>query len=212
MTDGPGRRDLYVLVADQDMRETMLKLLGRSKSLGIRPVTYTVERHLNRDPGCRTDALRYLHPRASNYRRALIVFDKEGCGREGATREEIQREVEQDLSCAGWRQRSKVIVIDPELEAWVWAGSSRIPEILGWATSYRLLKASLSEKGFWPREAAKPPNPKEAMKAALREKGRRASSRLFGALAESVTLRGCQCPAFNELKRTLRSWFPAETS
>ena len=112
MTEGPGRRDLYVLVADQDMRETMLKLLGRSKSLGIRPVTYTVERHLNRDPGCRTDALRYLHPRASKYRRALIVFDKEGCGRESATREEIQREVEQDLACAGWRQRSKVIVID----------------------------------------------------------------------------------------------------
>lgn len=212
MTNAPSRRDLYVLVADQDMRETMSRLLERPKSLGIRPVTYTVERHLNRDPGCRTDALRYLHPRASNHQRALIVFDKEGCGRERVTREEIQQEVEQDISRAGWRERSKVIVIDPELEAWVWAGSSRVPEILGWATSYRLLKESLSERGLWPREAAKPPNPKEAMKTALQEKGRRMSSRLFGALAESVTLRGCRRPAFNELGCTLRSWFPAETS
>ena len=212
MIETSGQRDLYVLVADQDMRETALKLLERTKSLGIRPVTYTVVRHLNRDPGCRTDALRYLQPRISNYQYALIIFDKEGSGRESVTREEIQLEVEQNLSTTGWQGRSKVIVIDPELETWVWTRSKRVPEILGWTTSYQSLKAALRDKGLWPSETTKPPNPKEAMKAALQEKGRRTSSRLFGALAGSVTLRDCQCPAFNELRYTLQRWFPAETS
>ena len=47
-------KDLFVLVADQDMRETLTALLQRHESLGIRPVAYEVERHLQRDAGCRT--------------------------------------------------------------------------------------------------------------------------------------------------------------
>ncbi len=58
-----GQKDLYVLVADQDMRQTMKELLDRGASLGIPSVTYTVARHLQRDPGCRSDASRYLRHR-----------------------------------------------------------------------------------------------------------------------------------------------------
>lgn len=76
---GQEQKDLYVLVADQDMRQTMANLLSRNESFGIRSITYTVDRHLQRDSGCRTDASRYLrNPIQYQYRHALVVFDKKG--------------------------------------------------------------------------------------------------------------------------------------
>lgn len=211
MRANPRTRDLYVLVADQDMAETMRALLGRPDSLKIGRVEYNVEKHQGRDPGCRTDSVRRLRPQIQDSRYALVMFDKEGCGQESTSREDIQRQVEQDLSRNGWEGRSKAIVIDPELETWVWSASNKVPEILGWTADYSNLKAWLASKGLWPSHATKPPDPKQAMRAALREKNQRVSSSLFGQLAESVTLSGCQCPAFNELIDTLQRWFP-ETS
>ena len=204
------RRDLYVLVADQDMLETMTSLLSRSESLGIRRISYAVDKHLQRDAGCRSDAARRLRPFLGDYRYALVVFDKHGCGRDDDSREEIQIEVETELSLNGWRDRSRAIVIEPELEAWVWSASNHVPRTLGWDSNYDKLKRWLEDIDCWPPGAPKPSEPKEAMRAALREKKRRVSSALFGRLAGSVTLRGCEDPAFSELVDTLRSWFPAE--
>ena len=67
-----GQKDLYVLVADQDMRQTMKELLDRGASLGIPSVTYTVARHLQRDPGCRSDASRYLRHRILQLSRSCL--------------------------------------------------------------------------------------------------------------------------------------------
>ncbi len=117
------RKDLYVLVTDQDMLETTKGLLGRTASLGIRTIEYAIAKHLNRDSGCRTNASQYLRSYISNYDYALVMFDREGCGNDDS-REEIQSEVETDLAANGWRDRSKVIVIDPELETWY--GRARI--------------------------------------------------------------------------------------
>ena len=205
------QRDLYVLVADQDMLETMTNLLGRPEALAIRRISYAVDKHLQRDAGCRGDAARRLRPFIGDYRHALVVFDKHGCGRDDDTREDIQNEVESDLSLNGWRNRSRAIVIEPELEAWVWNASNHVPRTLGWDNNYQELKRWLEDIDFWPSDASKPSDPKEAMRAALREKKRRVSSALFGRLARSVTLRACEDPAFNELTGTLRTWFPQES-
>ena len=56
-----------------------------------------------------------------NFEYALVVLDRVGCGA-AAPRKEIQHAVEHDLSANGWRDRSKAIVIDPELETWIWNG------------------------------------------------------------------------------------------
>lgn len=125
-------KDLFALVADQDMVETTKALLKRHQGLGIRPIEYTVERHLRRDPGCRGDAARRLRPHLHQYDKAVVMFDKHGCGREDSSREAIQREVERDLASNGWRDRAKAVVIDPELEASVWAGSNIVTQPLGW--------------------------------------------------------------------------------
>ncbi len=204
-------KDLFVLVADQDMLTTVEQLLKRHQALGIRPIEYAVTRHRHRDPGCRTDAVRRLRPHLREYQHALIVFERDGCGRDDAPRDQIERDVERDLSLNGWENRSKAIVIEPELENWVWSGSDNVPQVLGW-NSYGELKGWLHKGGHWPKENGKPPNPKEAMGAALAKKGRRVSAALFGVLADKVSLSGCACPAFQDLKQTLRTWFPAASS
>ena len=199
-----------MLVADQDMLETMTSLLRRPESLGIRRISYAVDKHLQRDAGCRSDAARRLRPFLGDYQYALVVFDKHGCGRDDDSREDIQIEVETDLSLNGWRDRSRAIVIEPELEAWVWNASNQVPKTLGWDKNYDELKQWLEGIDCWTPGASKPSDPKEAMRLALREKKRRVSSALFGRLAGSVTLRGCEDPAFEEFTHTLRSWFPRE--
>ena len=204
------RKDLYVLVADQDMLETMMSLLSRPESLGIRRISYAVDKHLQRDAGCRSDAARHLRPFLGDYRYALVVFDKHGCGRDDDSREDVQIEVEDDLFRNEWRDRSRAIVIEPELEAWVWSASNHVPRALGWDNNYDELRQWLEDIDCWPPGAPKPSEPKEAMRAALRKKKRRISSALFGRLAKSVTLRGCEDPAFEEFTHTLRSWFPRE--
>lgn len=206
---GQPQKDLYVLVADQDMRQTMTRLLSRDASLGIRSITYTVDRHLQRDSGCRTDASRYLgYAINRDYQNALVVFDKKGCG-DDAPREEIQNEVEQELKYEGWKNRAKAIVIDPELEAWVWSRSRWVPRILGWGADYNRLRSWLNDQQLWPDDCPKPPDPKGAMLEAMRYKRVKRTARRFAELASRVSLTSCQDPAFNELRDTLRLWFPA---
>ncbi len=208
MTMGRQQKDLFVLVADQDMYQAMRKLLARGEDLGIRSIRYSVDRHLQRDPRCRTDASRYLRHRIRYYRYALVVFDREGCG-DDAPRGEIQHNVERNLERNGWDGRSKAIVIDPELEVWIWGNSQCVSEVLGWGTDYSGLRNWLCSQHLWPRECPKPPEPKRAMQAAMHRKRVRKSARKFSELAARVRLSNCQDPAFNELRETLRLWFPA---
>lgn len=201
-------KDLYVLVADQDMVETLKAVLNRPKSLGIRPVQHVVALHVQRDAGCRADASRRLRPYLDQYCKAIVVFDKHGCGREDAPREQVQLDVERDLANNGWAgDRAKAIVIEPELEAWVWTDSPHVARVLGWRRGHHDLKSWLVAQGLWLEGNVKPRDPKAAMEAVLRETNRAHSAALFGDLAKHTTLRRCQCPAFAELKSVLKRWF-----
>ena len=200
-------RDLYVLTADADMKATMEALLPRHQSLGIRPITFTVDRHLQRDPGCRVRASSWLRPFADSYRYALVMFDREGCGNP-ASRQAIEAQVQSDLGQMGWLGRSRAVVIDPELEAWVWNRSPLTPRVLRWNGSPSAMKAWLRARNMWPAGQAKPPEPKRAMKAVLRQTGVRHSPTVFEDLARQVGTHGCGDPAFGEMVGTLRQWFP----
>lgn len=112
----------------------------------------------------------------------------------------------------GWRDCSKTIVIDPELEAWVWGHSPVVAEVLGWGARYRELRSWLESQGLWPKDHPKPPNPKEALQRAMREAGLQGrvkrSPTKFYELGRKVSVRGCSDPAFGELRDTLQAWFP----
>ena len=211
MTNRGGSRDLLILVADRDMEYAIRGLLALPQRLRTGPYSYDVRRHPRRDAGCRTQAAEYLRPFVQGFRYAMVIFDLDGSGSH-ESREDTQRKVERRLSTSGWKGRSKAVVIDPELEAWVWASSSVVAEILGWGPRYRELRSWLESQGLWPMSHPKPPDPKKAVQRAMLEARLRAqvrrSSTKFHDLGRRVSVRGCLDPAFGELRDTLQTWFP----
>ena len=204
------KKDLLVLVADLDIEQAIRGLLGRSRALNITEVDFEVRRHPGRDSGCRSGAVEFLRSFLHSYRYALVVFDLYGSGNI-LDRKEIRYQVEDGLSRNGWDDRARAIIIEPELEAWVWTASQEVPEVLGWDGSYASLRDWLHEQGLWPEENGKPPDPKAAMKRTMYELRSKLSSRKFYELATKVSLvHHCQDPAFNELQTTLRAWFPRQ--
>ena len=203
------RGDLFVLVADEDMVQTIKGLLQRPQSLKMARVEFEVHRHPDRDSGCRIGAAEYLSAFRDSYRHALVIFDLDGSGSH-KSREETEREVDGELSRNGWYERAKVIVVEPELEMWVWSASKRVPEVLGWNKTYGELRRWLEEQGLWPEGNDKPPDPKEAMRRTMRESRSRRSPRKFFELASAISLKGCRDSSFGDFKRTLRSWFPPD--
>ena len=203
--------DLVVLVPDADIEQAVRGLFHRSASLGIRPCAPFLLRHSGRDPGCRKEAPRVLQKFRSSHSRAMVIFDRHGCG-SAAPREAIQKEVEGGLMASGWdRDRIKAIVIAPELEVWLWNGSPHVSRALGWKGDFAGLRRYLEGRRLWTNDGPKPADPKRAMRAALENAPhpqKRRSARLFFDLARRTTLAGCTDTAFLELRKTLRTWFP----
>lgn len=208
MTDAPGRRDLVVLVADKNMEFAVKGILARSESLAVRQITHDVYVHVQHDPGCLGHAHDFLRPFTGRYEHAIVMFDREGCGRSDEPRERLEERVTPQLASAGWGERAETIVIDPELENWVWSDSPQVANILGWTGQPADLADWLTKHGFLTPQQPKPIRPKEAMEATLRFTRKARSSALYLELARRVSFERCADPAFSKLKLTLRNWFP----
>lgn len=201
-------KDLIVLAPDRDIEHAVEGLLRRSSELGIRPILHDIYVHPHRDPGCLRESQDFLRPFLRMYSHALVIFDQSGCGQEKQSSERLQEDVEAKIAANGWGERSAAVVLVPELEVWVWSDSPHVPACLGWSPEERALRTWLREKGMWPRDAAKPPDPKAALDAALHHVRKPRSSSLYRELASRVTLEGHSEPAFVRLVATLRRWFP----
>jgi hypothetical protein len=209
MDQGP-RRDLVILLADKNAELALDGILrSRGRSLSIRPVQYRIYVHPERDPGCLLKAGDFLRPFRDEFSHALVLFDKEGCGRNRVGREDLEAEVVRQLSNSGWGDRAACIVVDPELEVWVWSDSPHVDSILGWAGQEPNLRTWLSKEALLNDHRAKPARPKETLEAALRLARKPRSSSLYGQLARTVSLSRCVDPAFVKLRSTLRQWFGA---
>lgn len=202
------RRDLVILVADKDMEETMRGLLGRPDSLRVRPIDAAIYRHPGRDGGCRTNGVTFLRAFSRQFHHALLMFDLEGSGRDASDVRVLEREVEEDLSRNGWQDRAAAIILDPELEIWVWSESPQVDRVCGWAGRIPQLREWLKEEGFLQEGGTKPQRPKEAFRHALRHVRKQPSAALFREMASKVGLRTCKDRAFQRLTQTLRKWFP----
>jgi hypothetical protein len=210
MSSGREQRDLFVVVADHSMKAAVTGVLRRPESLRIRKITFDVRVHPQKDSGVLRRAHHLARPFAAKYRHALVVFDREGCGREPIDRARLEADVESGLARNGWADRAAAIVLDPELECWVWSDSPHVDAAIGWEGQTPALRAWLVEQGFLVEGAPKPERPKEAMEAAMRRVRKRRSSSIFRELAEKVSVQRCTDPAFEKLRDTLRQWFPAE--
>ena len=212
------KRDLFVTVADLDAENVIKTLLSqRQPSLGIEldfsakpPPRGDLLRYTGRDSGCYGKAAEILRGAQATHKHTMLLLDRHGSGADSMPREDIEKELEKRLVQNGWAKDSVcVIVFDPELEAWVWAGSRHVSNVLGWSNDAEQLKHHLNAKGLWPDRAPKPTDPKKAMEEALRKKRAGAPTPLFAKLASQVSLKHCRDPAFAKFTAALRRWFGA---
>jgi hypothetical protein len=123
--------DLVILVADLDQQEAVRMLLSsRGESLGIRPIRSEILKHSRHDPGCFNEAPGILQSYQSRAGHGLVLLDRDGSGREAMSAEEMEADLNGRLSETGWGERARGVVIDPELEIWVWSDSPKVDEIL----------------------------------------------------------------------------------
>ncbi len=203
-------QELVIVVADRNIEAAISGILERNHSLGIKAVNYKIYTHFHRDPGCRQEAHLLLLPYIQNFKHAIVIFDREGCGQEHLSREELETMVEQNLAATGWQERAIALVLDPELEIWVWKDSPHVDAALGWGGKQPNLRTWLRQNGYLREGDQTPQRPKEAMEAALRIVRKPRSSATYHQLALTVGLRDCNNPTFIKLRNTLQRWFPEE--
>lgn len=208
--------DLVVLVPDAHIQAAVLGLMERPQRLGIRPI------RVGRgdvpvfaggcDPACLLRSQDILRGFVDRYDHALVMFDRIGCGAESESAADLEKYVEHSLHGSGWHDRCAAVVIDPELEAWVWSSSPHVARCLGWAGHRPALRDWLAQNGYWSPRATKPTDPKSAFHAALHEVRHHPSASIYREIALHVSLRHCTDPAFCRLRCILQAWFPPEVS
>jgi hypothetical protein len=200
-------KDLVALVADKNMEWSLRSLIDRHVALGTRALACDPYVHPGRDPGCLLHAHDFLRPLCRAYAHALVMFDREGCGGEHHTREQLEQQVGQRLSQCGWDDRAAAVVLDPELEVWIWGDLRKVEATIGWHGNRGRVDDWLRNHGLLPAGQQKPDRPKEAFERVLRTLPRPRSSSIYGELAQTVSLDACIDPAFGRLRALLRNWF-----
>lgn len=201
-----------VLVADLDIEETMKGLLeARSAALGIRRVAFKILRDTlaGHDGGTFKRAHELLHPASHDPAcRALVLFDRDWKGAPSRDPRVLAEDVERRLRPA-WGERARSIVLDPEIEVWVFSDSPHVEKELGFRSGE--LRPWLRAEGLWPEGLVKPPDPKAAMHHALKKAKLKISASRFSELARKVSLERCTDPSFRALREVLQGWFAVES-
>lgn len=207
-------KKLIVLAADKSMKVCVEAVLGRPHSLGIHPLSNTdfdVFVQPNYDSSVFLSGHEFLRSQAHRYQYAVAMCDRIGCGRESASRESLEQEMELKLAQSGWANRSTAVVIDPELEVWMWADSPHVDDIIGWRGRRPPVREWLRVNGYLPPGQVKPNQPQKCLDRVLELSLKPRSSALFQAIAEKVSLSRCADPAFRKFADTLRRWFPGDS-
>jgi hypothetical protein len=199
--------DLVCLVADRSIEAAIEAVLRRHDALGIRPLEFETLVHPERDPGCFHEPAKLLGGCTDRARHALVVLDRAWAGAPATDAAELERLLEQELTRIGPAEWARAVVIEPELEAWVFSDSPHVATTLGWTHSADALRGALEAEGLWERGRAKPADPKRAMDWALRRARLPRSSSLFRTLGSRVSLRRCKDRSFLRLAELLRGWF-----
>jgi len=199
-------KDLVLLVADKNAHFALKGALGRPEALGIAPIEFEFRVHPGRDGGVRktgADALAREHRR---FKHALLVLDFEGSGSELSSAGALETQLDSRLELI-WRSSAKSVVIEPEVDVWIWGSDNAVEEVIEWRSGKRL-REWLRDEGYTFDANDKPARPKEAMEAALKVAGTPRSSALYQRIAEKISLSRCADNSFLRLRNQLREWFP----
>lgn len=211
MTASADMRDIMFLLADGGMEQVLRGFLGRDqfhRSLGCGKFEFDPALDVivapTKDPGVYGTAHELLRPYERTHQRAVAIVDADWNGSPGAT---AMREHISQRMTARWQEYG-VIVIEPELEAWLMNENAHLARIFRCPENYRQI---LHQAGWWPTDLPKPPRPKEALEHLKQHHKVRVVTADFGKLAAVMSVRQCQDPAFNQLRDHLRAWFPEQS-
>jgi hypothetical protein len=210
-------RDCVFLLADGTMEAMFQGFFARDQfhlSLQISPINFDATRDIVsglNDPRTYTQAHELLRSYQYTHRYAVIVLDKEWEG-SPPTVEDIKVDISANMIGCGWDdERFEVIVIDPELENWIWQESPHVVDAFeyeGQGPLRRWLRDQ--DPPMWLDGEAKPARPKEAVEAVLRMTRVPRSAAIYRQIIERVSVQRCADPAFAVLCQCLRRWFPRE--
>jgi len=198
-------KDLVLLVADKNAHFALKGALGRPEALGIRPIEFEFRVHPGRDGGSRKSGPELLALERRRFGHALLVLDFEGSGTDLSNAKALEAQLDARLA-AHWKEAAKTIVIEPELDVWVWGADNAVESVIAWPPG-KSVREWLREKGFIFEANGKPTRPKEALEAALRIPQLPRSSALYQHVAERISLQNCGDEAFIRFRKQLTEWF-----
>ena len=125
-------------------------------------------RNGNTDGGIHRRAHALLRRYIPSHQNAVVILDKNFGGRLPAA--VVRGEILSNLLRNGWSAECvEVVVIDPELEIWLWQrGNTHVARAFRYNGSISL-EAFLEAAGFWPAAALKPARPKETARLLIRQ-------------------------------------------
>ena len=112
----------------------------------------------------------------------------------------------------GWSAEDvEIIVIEPELEVWLWQDAPYMAKILRFDHKpHPSLRQWLEKRGHWHSSDSKPARPKEAFEAVQRASRTPISGATCSEIAQQISTGKCTDPAFCLLRETLQRWFPQD--
>ncbi len=207
-------RDLVILVADSTMAAVFHALFGRERwdlTLQCAPFDIWPQEDIFYDPlhtdgGVHQSAQELLRPYLNTHSYAIVVLDQQFGGELPAAT--VRKDIRTRLSQNGWKDRCEVVVIDPELEVWLWQDSPHVEQAVKFTGGS--LRQHLKGTGAWPEKAPKPTEPKEAIQALVKGQRMLKTKVVYSRIARSMSAGGCTDSAFELFASTLRRWFPLE--
>jgi len=199
-------KDLFILVADKNAEFALKGALARPEALGIRSVEFEIRTHPGRDGGTRKTGPELLALQRRQYHHGLLMLDFEGSGTDLEDAVALENQMDERLK-NHWNNNAKAIVIEPELDVWIWGSDNAVEASIEWPVG-KGVREWLREQGFEFDANEKPTRPKEAFEAALRVPDLPRSSALYQHIASRISLPRCKDEAFIRLRNQLLGWFP----
>ena len=199
-------RDLILLVPDKNTEYTVRCALSRPAALGIRQLDFQLLVEQGRDGGVRRRGSQVLGVQQARFSHALLLLDYEGCGSH-VSPVELEAELDKALSMR-WGDRAKAIVIDPEVDVWMWGAETHLRSMVDWRDPEDI-RPWLESQAFAFTADGKPVRPKEALDAAFRRAQTPRSSARYEQAARRISLTRCKDEAFLRLRASVVEWFGA---
>ncbi|KAA6185874.1 hypothetical protein F2Q65_07760 [Thiohalocapsa marina] len=205
-------KDLLLYVADADAQAFMNSLLNKPLALGIREITFDIERHPQRDSGMVQSGSELTRMKKGKYQKALLTWDHHGSGRDHKqSPEQVRDEIQNKLDSYTWSENSSITIFVPELEQWLWYCENALVSYCG--TSAEQLNVWLADRAGKlgkPVDVLKAEQPKELFEYVMRERFKRTiSPRDFAEIGKLAGVNGLMdCETFRSVVDVLRAWFP----